>query len=169
MEQLLKSFGIEWEILIWQVVNFGVLFWILSRFLYKPLKKVIHDREKKIAASLHEADQLKKKSKEMEGEFKRQMSDQRKEIEEMHEKARKANEQLRKELRAQAEGEAKRIIEEARAAADEDKKEIMASVEDEVKRLAVALAGKVLEKEIDETKEMELMTEAVDMLKSRDR
>lgn len=169
MEQILKSFGIEWKILIWQVVNFGVLFWILSRFLYKPLKRAIHDREKKIASSLHEADQLKKKSKEMEDEFKRQMTDQRKEIEEMHEKARKANGQLRKELRARAEEESKRIIGEARATAEEEKKEIMTSLEDEVKRLAVALATRVLEKEIDEEKEKELMKEAVDVLKSNGR
>lgn len=169
MDQLLKSFGIEWKILIWQVINFGVLFFILSRFLFKPLKKAIHDREKKISASLHEADQLKKKSKEMENEFNRQMRDQRKEIEEMHAKARAANEKLKVELRFQAEEESKRMIAEARASAEEEKKEIMTSLEDEVKGLAIALAGKVLEREIDEEKEKELMKKAVDILKNSGR
>ncbi|HCA66814.1 MAG: ATP synthase F0 subunit B [Candidatus Jacksonbacteria bacterium RIFOXYA2_FULL_44_7] len=167
MDQLLKSFGIEWKILIWQVINFAVVFFILSRFLYKPLKKAIHDREKKISASLDAADKLKKKSKEMEDEFKQKMADQRKEIEEMHVKARAANEKLKSELRAQAEEESKRMITEAKTRAEEEKKEIMVTLESEVKMLAIALAGKVLEKEIDEAKEKELMKSAISALKSK--
>ncbi len=165
MDQLLKSFGIEWKILIWQVINFVVVFFILSRFLYKPLKKAIHDREKKISASLHTADQLKKKSKEMEDEFNQKMADQRKEIEDMHGKARAANEKLKAELRSQAEEESKRMITEAKTRAEEEKREIMISLESEVKKLAIALAGKILEKEIDGEKEKELMKEAIEALK----
>ncbi len=167
MEQFLKSFGIEWKMLIWQVINFGVLFLILSKLLYKPLQKSIHDRGKKISAGLREAEQLKKKSKEMEDEFKREMSLQRKDIDEMHEKAKAANEKLRAELRIQAEEESKRIVEEARQSAKEEKKEIMVELETEVKKMAIALAGKVLEKEIDEEKEKELMKEAVEALQKQ--
>lgn len=167
MEQLLKSFGIEWKILIWQVINFAVLFLILSKFLYKPLKKIIAEREKKIAASLKDAEELKKKSKEIEGEFKKQMASQRLEIEEMNKKARQAQEKLRVELKEQAEKEAKRIIAEAKETALKEKEQIISGIETQVKQLAVALASKVLEKEIDEEKERRLLTETLEILKQK--
>ena len=163
--ELLKSFGIEWKILIWQIINFGLLFAALSYFFYKPVKKLMKEREGKIAESLKNAENLEKKSKELEVEFKSKMTEQRLEIEEMHKKAKAAGDELRKELRVKAESEAERIIGEAKKTATQEKAEILKSLKDEVKGLAVALASKVLERNIDEKTERKFMEEALEEFK----
>lgn len=165
MEQLLNSFGIKWEILIWQVINFGVLFFVLSRFLYKPIKRLMQERENKIAESLKKAEELDEKSKKFEEELRQKMSEQRKEIEEMHQKAMSQQEMLRKDLKAKAEEEVQKIISEAKDMAAAEKEQILSSLEAEVKQLAVSLASKVLEREIDEEKEKELLENALGVLK----
>ena len=161
MNEIFKSFGIEWKILIWQIINFGLLFAALSYFFYKPVKKLMKEREGKIAESLKNAENLEKKSKELEVEFKSKMTEQRLEIEEMHKKAKAAGDELRKELRVKAESEAERIIGEAKKTATQEKAEILKSLKDEVKGLAVALASKVLERNIDEKTERKFMEEAL--------
>ena len=58
MSEILKSFGIEGKILIWQAINFGILFAILWKFMYKPIRKVMKEREEKVKESLEKAEKL---------------------------------------------------------------------------------------------------------------
>lgn len=55
---------IRWYQLLFQVVNFGVLIFLLNRFLYRPILKVIELRNKKIEDSIKTAEEtLKEKEK----------------------------------------------------------------------------------------------------------
>jgi len=50
--------SIDWFTFIAQIVNFLVLVWLLSHFLYKPITNAMHEREKKIAAEHEKAIKL---------------------------------------------------------------------------------------------------------------
>ena len=167
MESLLSSFGLDGKILLWQMVNFGILFLILSRFLFRPVKKLMKEREERVRESLTQAEKLEKKSKELEEKLKKDMASQRKELEEMHAKSLALQEKIRKEMKIKAEEEVKKMMEDARALAEEEKRSLVESLEGEIKTIAVALASKVLEKEIDEKKQKELLEEAVKTLKKQ--
>jgi len=47
---------IDWFTVVAQVVNFLILVWLMKRFLYLPILKALDAREKRIAASLADAD-----------------------------------------------------------------------------------------------------------------
>jgi len=47
--------SIDWFTFIAQIVNFLVLVWLLSHFLYKPIINAMHEREKKIATEQEKA------------------------------------------------------------------------------------------------------------------
>lgn len=161
MDQILTSFGINAKILIWQAINFGLLFLILSKFLYKPLKKKLADREMKIAESLKQAEELDKKTQEFEKELAAKMAKERQEIEKMHTRAVEQQEKLKQELRAQAEKEAQRILAEAKEQSAQEKERILGDVEEEIKKMAVSLASRVLQKEIDDTHHKQALEEAL--------
>lgn len=165
MESLLKSFGIDGRILLWQAINFGILFAVLWYFLYKPVRRIMNEREDKVRESLERAGKLEAKSKELESEFKKRMADQRKEIEEIHKRALAEQKRLRDELKEKAEEEAARILEEAKNDAKKERTEIIKATEEDLKKLAVMLAGKILEKEIDGKKEEELLKKAIEKFK----
>ncbi len=50
---------IDWFTVAAQIVNFLILIWLLQRFLYQPIIKSMDDRERRIAARLGEAAELK--------------------------------------------------------------------------------------------------------------
>lgn len=60
----LSDFGLNPLLLAAQVVNFLLLLFILKRFLYKPILRVLEERRKKIAESLKNAEAIEKKLQE---------------------------------------------------------------------------------------------------------
>lgn len=165
MDDALKSFGIEWKLLLWQAVNFGILFCLLWRFFYKPARKILREREKKIAESMNEAAALEKKSRKLEEDFKQKMTAERKELEEVHARILLEQEQIKKEMRKVAEQEATRVIEEARGAAEREKNEILSSLQGEVRQIVVSLTSRILAREADEIVEQKLIQDALESLK----
>ncbi len=88
MSELISQLGIDWRLLLAQVVNFLILLYVLKRFAFEPLKKALHNRQKTIEKGLDEA----------------------KKAEEEREKLR----MLRQELRLKAQKEAEALLGEAR-------------------------------------------------------
>ncbi len=46
--ELLTSLGIEWKLLVAQIINFGILVFVLYKLVYKPLLKVLDERSKMV-------------------------------------------------------------------------------------------------------------------------
>ena len=53
---LAKEFGIDWPLLVAQIVNFLIVFFVLKRFAYKPLLDLLKNREKTIKQGIKNAD-----------------------------------------------------------------------------------------------------------------
>jgi|CXWL01.1.fsa_nt_gi F-type H+-transporting ATPase subunit b len=64
----MESLGLDWKLLIAQVINFGLLFFVLKKVLYKPLIKSIDDRNKKISDALKNSQEIEKKLTKIEEE-----------------------------------------------------------------------------------------------------
>src|SRR5450830_58651 len=56
--ELLFQLGIDWKLFLSQAVNFFILLVVLTFFVYKPLIKVIKERNKKIAEGLEKAEEV---------------------------------------------------------------------------------------------------------------
>jgi F0F1-type ATP synthase membrane subunit b/b' len=52
MNELLSAFGIDYKILLAQILNFFLIFFIIYKFLLQPLNKVIQERRNKILEGL---------------------------------------------------------------------------------------------------------------------
>ena len=57
MNELFAAFGLNWKLLLIQLVNFGLLLSVLSYFLYKPVLRIIDERQKKIAEGVRIAEE----------------------------------------------------------------------------------------------------------------
>lgn len=53
--EIFKSFGIQPILLLAQIVNFLIIIWLLKKFFYKPIAKILEERKKRIEASLKNA------------------------------------------------------------------------------------------------------------------
>lgn len=89
---ILNNFGFEWTLFFAQIVNFLIIFWLLKKFLYKPVLKLLEERRTKIEDGLKNADKAAKL---------------------LEDTVQKEGEVLRK-----AQTEAKKLLDEARAERD---------------------------------------------------
>ena len=60
--EALESLGIDWKMLVAQVVNFIILLLILRKFLFGPIVKLLDDRRKTIEKGLSDAKKPKSNS-----------------------------------------------------------------------------------------------------------
>ncbi len=56
MGELFEVFGVKWKLLLAQAVNFGLLLGLLTYLLYKPVLKIIDERQHKIAEGVRTAE-----------------------------------------------------------------------------------------------------------------
>ncbi|MBI4086582.1 F0F1 ATP synthase subunit B [Candidatus Kaiserbacteria bacterium] len=52
MSELLHNFGVDWKLLLSQVVNFAILFFLLKKFAYQPILAILRKRRETIAEGL---------------------------------------------------------------------------------------------------------------------
>ncbi len=119
---------IDWFTVIAQAVNFLILVWLMKRFLYGPILRVIDEREKKIAAELADADAKRAEAKQQRDDFAQKNA---------------ALDQQREDLKSKATSEAKtlkeRLVKEARLAADEISTKRHESLKTDARNLSQAL------------------------------
>ena len=46
---ILDNFGVDYKLLIAQIINFVILLWVLSKFIFQPILKKIETKEKEIS------------------------------------------------------------------------------------------------------------------------
>jgi len=66
MEQVLSAFGIDWRLLIFNSINFGLMLLALTYFLYKPLMRILDERRGKVAQGVLDAQAAEEKLVEVE-------------------------------------------------------------------------------------------------------
>ena len=68
MSELFSKLGIDWRLLVAQLANFLILLFVLRRFAYKPLLKLLEERKQRIADGLANAQKAKSNLEEAEKE-----------------------------------------------------------------------------------------------------
>ena len=53
----MEALGIDIKLIIAQLVNFGILFFLLSKFAYKPIMKMLAEREERVNRGLKDAEE----------------------------------------------------------------------------------------------------------------
>lgn len=153
--------------LLFQIVNFFVLVGILAKFAYKPLLKVLEDRRNKIASDLDNAAKARQSAEQMKAEYEVQLSKARSEAQAIVDKAVK---QAAKEGQAQLEAIRAQIAREKEVAQAEIANEREAAIRDmrnEVVTLSMAVAEKLLNKNMDSDMNAKLVAECIDQLQPK--
>lgn len=128
----LSNLGIDAWGLVLYLVNFGLLALVLTKFLYKPVLKMLDERRDHIQSNLEEAERLRR-------EFEEEMTKRSHEAEEMQkhmrlelEEQRRHAETRAKEMMLEAKRERETMIQEAERTLAEAKARLVKDVEDEL-------------------------------------
>ncbi len=142
---------------LFQILNFGVVMYLLNKVLYKPVIKMLDDRAKKINDGMSQAEKNLKAGEEIEKTKKAELAKARKEasaiIAAAETDARHKSDELIRVAREKAKEEAAKIV----ATAQKEVESAKAKLQKETVALASAMAKKALEATLS-AKEIETIT-----------
>jgi F0F1-type ATP synthase, subunit b len=135
----MQNLGLDWKVLIAQIVNFGLLLILLKKYLYKPLVKAIDDRNKKISGALDDSKKIEEKLKNIET----------KEVELLNLARQKARKE-RDEIVDIALKEKEKIVDEARVSAQREVEKGIDRLESAQKEAVKVLSDKYMDEVVTE-------------------
>lgn len=147
--------------MVWAIINFLVLLAILTKFLYKPLLGVLEKREEEIRANLENAEIAKNDANKMKDAYEKEISDAKRQAQEILDKATKIGEESKDNIIQQAREEAEVIIDKAQAIVRQEKEDALNQLRDEVSSLVIMAAGKVIDKSIDKNDHEKLIKDFI--------
>ncbi len=146
MSELFAAFGIDWRLLVINLVNFGLMLGVLWYFLYGPVLKMLETRREKIAKGVKDAEAAQTALREIEGVRLAKLSEAGKEADDMLSSARAAAAKKERDMMAHAEHRAATMLAEAEAEAGEAKARAIKESKEEVAKLIVLGMEKAMTK-----------------------
>jgi F-type H+-transporting ATPase subunit b len=146
MEAFLSTFGVKWELIIAQAVNFFILAGALTWLLYKPVTKIVAERARVVAQGVEDAAEAKQKLDKADEAAKKTFVAAESEAEELIKRARAEAALEKASALKEAQDYALRLEADAKARAEEDAARLLRESESEIARLALLAAEKAIRK-----------------------
>ena len=144
MEQLIEAFGIDVKLIVVQIINFVVLMALLSYFLYKPVLKLLAEREEKIKKGIKDAEEAAVAKASALEEKQAILTQAQVEAQEIDKRAQAFAKEKEAQIVADAQVKASSVIKDAEAKSAHLKEQALKESEAEIAKLAILAAEKVL-------------------------
>lgn len=136
-----------WDVLI-SLANLAILFVLIKKFLYKPVKKVIAARQEAIAKEYAEVEAARTSAEASRTEYAQKLSGAQDEVDAMLEEATMNANRRGERIVADAQDKADGIIRQAQTEAEMEKKKAQATIRREITDVSAALTEKLLGREM---------------------
>ena len=148
VQQIANTFGVDWPHLTAQIISFCIVCLLLHRFAYKPILKMLEERQRQIAQGLADAEKIKAELAQTETQRHEIMILANAQATKLIEEARAAADRIRQREEIKAISAADQIMEKAREAAARQHAVMLAELKREVGGLVVrataTITGKIL-------------------------
>ncbi|MGC4234889.1 MAG: F0F1 ATP synthase subunit B [Niabella sp.] len=133
---------------VWALVAFLAVFFILKKFAWKPILKMLNEREQNIAGAIATAEKVKAEMAQLQSENEALLAKAREERAQLLKEARETKDKIINEAKEQAKTEASKIIADAQLAINAQKMAALTEVKNEVGKLVVEVSERVLREEL---------------------
>lgn len=156
--------GVNFWTALFTLLNFLAVLFVGQKFLYGPVMKIIQDRQAEIDGMYADAGKAKADAKAMEAEYRQKLSAAQAASERLVKEAVARGQNREEEIIRQANLEADAIREKAAADIAQEKKKAINDAKDEISGLALAIAGKVVGRELTDADQSALVDQFIDGL-----
>ena len=146
------------------LLNTLTIFFVGKKFLFGPVMKMITDRQKEIDDMYANADSAKADAEAMRDEYQRKLSDAQATSDRIVKEAMVRGQAREEEILRKANADAAAIMDKASADIAQEKKKAINDAKNEISGLAMAIAGKVVERELNEADQAKLIDSFIDGL-----
>jgi F-type H+-transporting ATPase subunit b len=151
-------------LMIWTIVAFFITFFVLKRYAFGPIQKMLDERREHIRRSLEEADKARDEARKLLEEHRALIGQARSDAEGILAEARKTRESMEQRMREDTESERQRRLEETRREIAAETQRALEQIRSEVADLTLEATSIVVGKKLDADRDRELISEAIGSL-----
>ena len=148
-------------LMIWTIVAFAITLWVLKRYAFGPVQKLIDDRRDRIRRSIEEADRAREEARGLLEEHRALIGQAKGQAEEILAEARKVADAQRERLRGELEEDRQRRLDETLRQIEQAKVQALGEIRREVASLALLAAEKITRKALTSADQARLIDEAL--------
>ena len=142
------QFGVYWSNLIAQVILFMIVYWVLSKFAFKPVIAMLEERRRRIEEGLSNAEKIKEQITDAQTKYEEILAKANAEAQRLIEEGRANGARLAEQKHQEAIAEAEQITNKAKEAIMLERDRLMAEMKQQIGRLVIdttaRVTGKVL-------------------------
>jgi F-type H+-transporting ATPase subunit b len=148
-------------LMIWTVVCFLITLFVLQRYAFGPIQKMIDERRERIRRSLEEAEEARAEARQILEEHRKLVGQARGEAEQILAEARRVADAQRERVKEETEADRQRRLEETRRQIEAETHRALGQIRAEVAELTLVAASKVTGKVLDDSDHRRLIDEAI--------
>jgi len=138
---------------VWTLIVFAGLVFLLGKFAWGPILKMVDEREKGIQSALDQAAASNAEAAKLLEQHKAQIADARRQASELIAEGRSAGETVRKEIEEKARVEAQSILDRAKSEIERERDAALETLRKESVELALAAASRLMQENLDQAKD----------------
>ena len=156
--------GVNFWTALFVLLNTLAVFFVAKKYLFVPVKNMIDERQKEIDTMYDEAGAAIEEALKLQTEYEEKLMAAQDESERIVKEAVVRGQNREEEIVQAAKAEASAILEKAEADIAQEKKKAMNDAKDEISEIAMAIAEKVIDREINEKDHQKLVDDFLDSL-----
>lgn len=164
MGQFESFIGINFWTALFVLLNTLAVFFVAKKFLFGPVSKMIADRQAEIDGMYADAGKAKGEAEEMAEEYRQKLSDAQATSDRLVKEAAQRGQVREEEIVRNAHDEAAAILTRASADAAREKQKVLNDAKNEISAMAVAVAEKVIGRELNAKDQAALVDHFIDEL-----
>ena len=151
-------------LMIWTLIAFAITFFVLKRFAFGPIQKMIDERRDRIRAAVDEADKAREEARELLEQHRQLIAEAKGDAAEILADARKVADAQIERVKEESQVERERRLEETRRQIDAETKRSLDMIRSEVADLTLEATARVTGKVLDAEDQRRLIDEAISEL-----
>ncbi len=151
---------VPWTFII-QIINLFIQVFLIKKFLFKPINEILEKRKNLADKEIREAREAKDEADSLKTQYESSLTNAHAEAAQIVSEAQKEAQNKADTLVREAEQQAAGIKAKAAADIEQEKKKAMNEAKEEIGSLAMDIAGKVVEKEINEADHKKLIEDFI--------
>ena len=148
-------------LMIWTLVCFAITFFVLRKYAFGPIQRVIDERRERIRRTLEEADTARDEARRLLEEHRALVAQARGDAESILAEARRVADAQRERVREETEADRQRRLEETRRQIEAETQRALEQIRAEVAELTLIATAKVTGKVLDQSDQRRLIDEAI--------
>lgn len=148
-------------LLFWSTVSFGILLFLLYRYAFPVIFRLLEERERKIRDSLEDAERVRGEAQARLAQYEEKIKGAQQDVQNILEEARLKARKLVEDSQEKMEREAQRTMEEARTDIERERQQALREIQQATVDLTLTATERILERDLKDSDHRRFVAEVI--------